>query len=143
MLCIKVTVDEYTTPDPITVRPGASIDELQQLLNRHGIRHLPVLSQDRVVGIISDRDIRLVSGLNLAETLQVTAADIMTPDPLSVTADTLLEDVAHLMSEKKVGSVIVNETDGSFLGIFTATDAMNALIEILRGVEVLQQETAP
>ena len=143
MLCIKATVDEYTSPDPITVRPTANVDELQQLLNQHGIRHLPVLSKGKVVGIISDRDIRLVSGLNLAEKLQVTAEDIMTPEPLAVTTDTLLEDVAFLMSEKKVGSVIVNETDGSFLGIFTATDALNALIEILRGVEVLQQETAP
>lgn len=143
MLCIKATVDEYTSPDPVTVRPSAHVDELQQLLNQHGIRHLPVLSQGQVVGIVSDRDIRLVSGLNLAEKLQVTAEDIMTPEPLAVSADTLLEDVAFLMSENKVGSVIVNETDGSFLGIFTATDALNALIEILRGVEVLRQETAP
>ena len=43
-----------------------------------------------------------------------------------------LDEVAHAMSEKKVGSVIVNDEDGKFLGIFTVTDALNALIEIVR-----------
>ena len=55
-----------------------------------------------------------------------------TADPIAVSADTPLDDVALTLSERKIGSVIVNEKDGTLLGIFTVTDALNALIEITR-----------
>lgn len=51
---------------------------------------------------------------------------------MSVRASTTLDEVAYLMSEKKVGSVIVNDDEGAFVGFFTTTDALNALIEIVR-----------
>ena len=56
----------------------------------------------------------------------------MAAAPLTVSASTPLDEVAFAMSDMKVGSVIVNDEDGRFLGIFTATDALNALIEIIR-----------
>jgi acetoin utilization protein AcuB len=133
MLPTRVPVEEFTTPDPITANEDMTIDDLRHLMEKHGIRHLPVLRGDTVVGVISDRDVRLVSGLTFAEKLQVQAADIMATDPLTVSATAPLDEVAYAMSEKKVGSVIVNDEDGRFLGIFTATDALNALIEIVRG----------
>ncbi len=132
MLRTRVPVDEFTTPDPITASEDMTIDDLRQLMERHAIRHLPVVRGDVAVGIISDRDVRLVSGLSVAEKFQVRASDVMAPDPLSVSAGTPLDEVAYAMSEKKVGSVIVNDKDGRLLGIFTATDALNALIEIVR-----------
>lgn len=130
---IYILVNEFTTPDPVTANEDMMIDELRQLMERHGIRHLPVLRGDSVVGIISDRDVRLAAGLSVAEKLQIRAADIMAPNPLTVSADMPLDKVAYAMSEGKVGSVIVNDEEGNFLGIFTATDALNALIEIIRG----------
>jgi acetoin utilization protein AcuB len=129
---ISVPVEEFTTPDPITATEETTIDDLRQLMHKHGIRHLPILRDNVVVGIVSDRDVRLVSGLSAVEKSQVYAADIMAADPLTVSASTPLDEVAYAMSEHKVGSAIVNEEDGKFLGIFTATDALNALIEIVR-----------
>lgn len=129
---IRMPVDEFTTPDPVTANEDMMIDELRGLMERHGIRHVPVVRGDAVVGVISDRDVRLVAGLTAAEKLQVRAADIMAPDPLTVSADTPLDEVAYAMSEKKVGSAIVRDEDGQLVGIFTATDALNALIEIVR-----------
>lgn len=129
----SIPVEEFTTPDPVTATEEMGIDELRRLMDQHGIRHLPVLRDGRVVGVISDRDVRLVYGLTDLEKNQVCAMDIMSPDPLAVTASTPLDKVAYLMSDRKVGSVIVNEEDGPFLGIFTATDALNALVEIARG----------
>jgi acetoin utilization protein AcuB len=133
MLPTRVPVEEFTTPDPIAANENMTIDDLRHLMEKHGIRHLPVVRGDTVVGVISDRDVRLVSGLTFAEKLQVRAADIMATDPLTVSATAPLDEVAYAMSEKKVGSVIVNDEDGRLLGIFTATDALNALIEIVRG----------
>jgi acetoin utilization protein AcuB len=132
MLPTRVPVEEFTTPDPITANEEMTIDDLRRLMGEHGIRHLPVVRGDAVVGVISDRDVRLVSGLTAAEKLQVRAADIMAATPLTVRATAPLDEVALAMSEQKVGSVIVEDEDGKFLGIFTATDALNALIEIVR-----------
>lgn len=133
MVSTSVPVEEFTTPDPITANEDMTIDDLRNLMDKYGIRHLPVVRDDTVVGVISDRDVRIVSGLPIAEKHQVRAADIMAADPLTVVATTPLDEVAYAMSEKKIGSVIVNDEDGQLLGIFTASDALNALIEIVRG----------
>ena len=133
MLRPDVTVEEFTTPEPITATEDMMIEDLRFLMDEHGIRHLPVVRGDSIVGVISERDVRLVSGLTSEEKRQVRASDIMSPDPLIVSASTRLDDVAYAMSERKVGSAIVTDADGKLLGIFTATDALNALIEIVRG----------
>ena len=130
---IDVSVEEFTTPDPVTVCEDTGIEELQRLMDAHGIRHLPVLRDGRVVGVVSDRDVRAVVGLSVAEKLQVCASDIMAEDPLTVSALASLDEVAYAMAERKVGSAIVIEADGRMLGIFTASDALNALVEIARG----------
>lgn len=130
---IRVPVEEFTTPDPVTAGPDMSIDELRRLMDEHGIRHLPVVRDGAVFGLVSDRDVRLAMGLDDDRRQLLTAADIMAGEPVSVGAHRPLEEVAFLMSERKVGSVIVNDADGGLVGIFTATDALNALIEIIRG----------
>lgn len=133
MLRTDVTVDEFTTPEPVTATEEMTIDDLRRLMEAHGIRHLPVVRGERVVGVISDRDVRLVAGLTSDEKRLVRASDIMATEPLVVSATMRLDEVAYAMSERKVGSAIVTEPDGKLLGIFTATDALNALIEIVRG----------
>lgn len=129
----NVTVEEFTTPDPITAVEKTSISEMIELMSTHGIRHLPIMRDQNIVGIVSDRDVRLISGLNEVQKMQITAEDIMTRDPLTVSSNTALDEVAYLMSENKVGSVLVYDPKSSFLGIFTASDALNALVEIIRG----------
>ncbi|NLY58547.1 MAG: CBS domain-containing protein [Gammaproteobacteria bacterium] len=129
---IDVPVEEFTTPDPITADESVMVDDLRLLMEKHGIRHLPIVRGREVVGVVSDRDVRIFSGLSAAEKFQVQASDIMAENPLCVTAGTPLDEVAYRMSERKVGSVIVKDDEGELLGIFTATDALNALIEIVR-----------
>jgi len=129
---LQIPVDEFTTPDPHTAHEDMTIDELRQLMGEHGIRHLPVLRGESVVGLISDRDVRLAAGLSSEERRQVRAADIMATALLTVSSTTPLDQVAFAMSEKKVDSAIVMDEEDQFLGIFTATDALNALIEIVR-----------
>lgn len=126
-------VEEFTTPNPVTANENTSTDELRALMTTYGVRHLPIVRGGDVVGVVSDRDLRVAQGLSDAHRLQVLAADIMSVDPVSVKADTPLDEVAFTMSDRKIGSVIVREADGSFLGIFTLTDALNALIEVVRG----------
>lgn len=133
MKSATLPIEEFTTPDPIMVSLDTALDELMMLMAGSGVRHLPVVGEGKVVGIISDRDLRLYSGLSDAEKYQVNAVDIMSPDPLTVSKNMPLDEVAFLMSENKVGSVIVVDGDNDqIFGIFTATDALNALVEIIR-----------
>jgi len=130
---LNLPVEEFTTPDPITATEDTPVDDLAELMEKHGVRHIPIMKDDRVVGIVSDRDLKVVKGLSFREKLLVTAGDIMARDPVTVEASATLDEVAFEMSKRKIGSVIVNE-NGKLLGIFTVTDALNALIEIVRSV---------
>ena len=129
---LRLPVEEFTTPDPITATEATSIDELNRLMKKNGIRHLPIVRGTRVVGIISDRDLRVATALNLGDRVDVHAGDIMVADPVTVRSTATLDEVAFEMSQDKIGSVIVNDENDEFLGIFTVTDALNALIEIAR-----------
>ncbi len=130
---LELPVEEYTTPDPITTGEETGIEEVERLMKENGIRHLPVLRGGKVVGIISERDVRLVSGLAWAEKTLVRASDLMAPDPVTVNCQAPLDEVAFEMSRQKIGSVVVTDEKDNFLGIFTVTDALNALIEVVRG----------
>ena len=129
---IDMPVEEFTTPFPVTAKESASIDELRELMKRHEIRHLPIVTGETVVGIVSDRDLKLAAGLTRDEKRQVFARDIMSPEPITVSSNDSLCDVAFEMSEKKIGSVIVNDETDKMIGIFTVTDALNALVEVIR-----------
>lgn len=135
MSTLRLPVEEFTTPDPITAGPDTSILELGQIMKEHGIRHIPVIEKDRIIGIVSDRDLKVAACLNSSEKSMVLAKDIMVRDPLTVSSESPLDEVAYLMSKNKIGSVIVNDENSQFLGIFTATDALNALIEVVRSSE--------
>lgn len=128
---LTLPVEEFTTPNPTTASEDTPVEEIARIMKEQGIRHIPILRGSQVVGIISDRDIRVVSGLNIQEKRLIQAGDIMARDPVTVSAEDTLDKVAYEMSNRKIGSVIVNEGD-KFLGIFTVTDALNALIEISR-----------
>ena len=129
-----VPVEEFTTPDPVSIEETMALDELLKLMNSEGFRHLPVMRDGELVGIISDRDVRLFAGMPVADRAGLTAADIMTEDLLMIDASMPLDKAALKMSANKVSSLIVCEGE-EFLGIFTATDALNALVEVLRGVQ--------
>ena len=129
-----VPVEEFTTHDPVSVDESIGLEALLKLMSEYGVRHLPVMREGELAGIISDRDVRLFAGMPLTDRQELTAADILTEDLLSIEATTPLDEAALMMSANKISSLIVRE-DGEFLGIFTATDALNALIEVLRGVQ--------
>ena len=127
----KIPVEEFTTPNPITATTHSKVEELARVMKEHGIRHIPIMQNEKVVGIVSDRDLKVIASLKMLEKSFLTAADIMSRDPVTVDSSTPLDEVAFEMSEKKIGSVIVTEND-QLVGIFTLTDALNALIEASR-----------
>ena len=129
---LSIPVEEFTTPNPITAPESATVDELTELMRANEIRHVPIVRDSQVVGIVSERDLRVASTLSRFEKTQVLAADLMVPHPVTVSSATPLDEVAAEMVHSKIGSVIVNDEDNQMLGIFTITDALNALFELVR-----------
>ena len=128
----NISLEEYTTPAPYFVKENDLIVDIMRTMGERGIRHLPVLKDDgSAVGIISDRDVAVMR--TFAFKSDVTAKDLMTPDPFTLNYKVSLLEAAYTMSRHKIGSIIVNDDDGSVYGIFTSTDALNALVEVLRG----------
>jgi acetoin utilization protein AcuB len=96
----------------------------------HQIRHLPVEDGGKLVGVLTDRDVKLAASFQGSEKL--TVEDAMTPDPFTVTPQTPLDHVTEVMAEHKYGCAIVRQDNGKVVGIFTATDAVRLLGEKMR-----------
>lgn len=129
---IELPIDEFTSPCENPVEPSTPLSEIMKMLNAESYRHVPVVDRDKPVGIISSRDLKFISRLDVAN-LDLSAADFMTEDPYTAVTGTPLQDVALEMSKRKIGSAIITDQDGKIEGIFTTTDALNALVEVLRG----------
>lgn len=126
---MNVSVEEYTSPILVTIDPGANLDQAIELMQENGIRHLPVVRDEKVIGIVSERDLLLHVGKNWTSMMKV--GDMMSTNLLSVHVNDSLGDVAYQLSNEKVGSAIVLDNEENLFGIFTTTDALNALVEIM------------
>ena len=129
-----MTVADRMTPDPITVAPDAGLVEVRALFRRHKFRHVPVVEDGRLVGVVSDRDVLAALSPFLdtpaetwrdAETLAARAGDLMTPAPRTVAPDASLADAARRMVEADVSSLLVTDGD-RLVGILTARDVLRA-----------------
>ncbi|HEV7556355.1 MAG TPA: CBS domain-containing protein [Kofleriaceae bacterium] len=119
------------TVRPITVDRASTLAVARRLMRAHEIRHLPVVGDGRLVGIVTERDLQLLETVGAVDSDAVRVEYAMTPNPFIVTGDTALDEITEIMAEHKYGSVIVMGREG-VEGIFTAVDACQALTTILR-----------
>ena len=124
-------VSRFMTTRPINVDHHATLAVARRLMQAHAIRHLPVVDDGRLVGIVSERDLQLVERAAKLDPDIVRVDRVMTPKPFVVTSDTALDELTEIMAAHKYSSVIVVGRDG-IEGIFTAVDACEALTTILR-----------
>jgi acetoin utilization protein AcuB len=124
------TIRKYMTATPHSVRPDMPLAEADKLMHELDIRHLPVLQGGRLVGLVSQRDVRLIETLKDVDPKVVSVEEAMSQDIYEIAPDTHLEDAAAHMAAHKYGSAIVVE-GGKVVGIFTTVDALRALVDIL------------
>ncbi len=120
---MSIPVSEYMTQVPHSVGHDMGIDKAKELMTKYSCHHLPVLDGGQLVGVISDRDIRTAEKVDRAKELKI--EDFMTEEPVVVPPNQDVYQVAMLMHEKKIGSVIISGTENTPWGIFTATDALH------------------
>lgn len=126
---MEVSVDEYTSSSPITVDLNANLEDAHKLMTKNGIRHLPVLDAGKVVGIVSERDLMANYGKAWSDLMRV--RNIMSTSILVAHQNDDLGEVAFRLSKEKKGSAIILDDNDELYGIFTTTDALNALVELL------------
>lgn len=123
-------IEKFMTAMPYTIGQNMEIIKALEMMREYRIRHLPVQESGKLVGIISDRDIKLAS--SFADSYHLTVDEVMTPDPYTTTPQSSLYDVVFEMAEHKYGCAIVRQENGKVVGIFTATDGLRVLSEILQ-----------
>ena len=103
-------ISEIAQTDLVTVAPEASLAKVLHLLNRKGLRHLLVVQDGRLVGIISDRDVKSVLALSAgpegADRYR-TAGQIMTRDPITIAPTSPVEEAVRLMVPARISALPV------------------------------------
>jgi acetoin utilization protein AcuB len=107
-----------------TVGPDTLAADAVALLRRHAIRHLPVLERDQVVGVVTDRDLRGTAGDTPIRALMSQPVTVVSPK-------TGIDRAARLLFDQRIGCLPVVE-DGRLVGILTQTDAVAALVAVVR-----------
>lgn len=126
------TVGDCMSPDPVTIPAGLSLADAALRMFDHGIRHLPVVDQGHVVGLVSERDLAMVMGIPGVDKDRVAVTEAMSPQPYIVASTTPLELVVATMHERKIGTAVVMD-EGQMRGIFSVIDALEVLLFMLRG----------
>jgi acetoin utilization protein AcuB len=121
------------TPFPYSIDIGAPLAEARAFMAKQHIRHLPVIENGKLAGMVTDRDIKLMLGPDFAypQERELAVRDACVPDPYIVAASAPVDEVAEEMAKRHIGSALVTR-DGKLVGVFTSTDACHALARVLR-----------
>lgn len=123
-------VQKFMSYVPKSIEFNQTIAQANDYMRKLRLRHLPVLKNGEIVGILTERDIRLVMSFSGVEVEKMTAQDACVAEPYSTSPFTPLNEVVSHMAEHKYGCALVVD-NGKLVGIFTETDAYKALAELL------------
>lgn len=112
-------VRDWMTADPVCVAPDTPLADVRERLERGGFRHLPVVGDGRLVGIVSDRDVRSAQG--------ATAAAVMSTSVQHIDPGETVEAAARQMLSRRISALPVVSGE-SVVGIITTTDCLLALL---------------
>ena len=133
-------VHEIMTHNPISVDVSATVRQAAERLFDLDVRHLPVLENNELIGMLSDRDLKgyrwsyaqlLDDATNDAELPDTLVAELMTGSVLSVSPDSDIKEVIDLIKDHKVGAVAVVGPENNLVGIVSYVDVLTAAYDRL------------
>jgi len=134
---VSMTVDTIMKDEVVTIPPATTLSDIRSHLHDGGFRHLLVVDEGTLVGVISDRDVlRTLSPFLDAHseehrevrTLARPAREIMRKDPITIAPDTKIEDASSLLLDHNVSSLPVISGDG-LVGIVTTKELLRHYTE--------------
>ncbi len=119
------------TRAPAAVADDCSVEVAAKRMRDDGIRHLLVLDGDRLIGVLSNRDLGRLAGDPQRPPLHSERVSrIMTENPITVAPETPVTEAARLLLESRIGALPVR-ADDAIVGIFTISDALEALLALV------------
>jgi CBS domain-containing protein len=143
---------DIMTPDPVTVAPETTVTDAARLMSERRIGALPVVEKGRMIGLVTEGDLimqdvkvhfptylSLLGGYvfapgasdrfesSLRKAVAATVSDVMTREPVTVTAGALVTDVATLLVERDIARVPVMDGD-AVIGIVSKSDIVRSLV---------------
>lgn len=122
-------VKKWMVKKPVTIAKNSSIREAIKLMKKHSIRHLPVVDGSRLIGLVTQGDLRQAIIPSMLE--EISLKDIMITNPITVSPNTSIDTAAKLIFEHKIGGLPVVSKGNRLLGIITLTDILGAFIHIM------------
>ena len=119
------------TPFPYAVRADDDVRTARAMMDEHRIRHLPVICEGEIVGMLSDRDLRVVDSIWSQDAAKIMVGDICSEHPYVVEHTEPLDRVVQEMERQGIGSVIITK-EGKLSGVLTTTDVCRVLVDTLR-----------
>ena len=124
-------IGQFMTRTPYTIDHDQPLVRAHELMRTHQIRHLPVLQNGKLLGLVSIRDLHLIETLRDVDPSEVPVEDAMAEEPYTVSPEEPLDVVAAIMADHKIGSAVIVDS-GEVQGIFTTVDALRALLHLWR-----------
>ena len=134
-----ISVSEFMTKDLVTVRESDDVALAESLLRLGGIRHLPVVRQGKLVGILTQRDILRSGSSGKATARELPVSDVMTREPTTVRPAMGLAHAARLMLERKYGCLPVCDEEGTLVGIVTEADFVRFAADVVRDLDLVAE----
>jgi len=131
-----MTVANWMTKSVLTIKPHDTLKQARELMMKHRVNQLPVIVDDKVVGIVTDRDIRdaYPSSLRLMRGKDVddfadsyTVEEVMTYNVIIMSPDAPLREAAQRLRKQRFGAVPIVE-HGKLVGIITRSDLLDAAL---------------
>jgi CBS domain-containing protein len=136
----RTPVSELMTPNPITIPHDQTVGEAMGIMARYDIRRLPVTQKGKLVGIISDRDLRQMGSrpsLKLPKTeqdeayLNLPVEEAMTLNVITIRKHQSVQDAMTMMIKNKISGLPVVDQEGTLVGILSELDVLKFCLGIL------------
>lgn len=134
----QLTVGQVMTPRPVTLGPEDSLMRAGEVMRMRGIRRIPIVVADTLVGLLAEGDLKRAQPSTLSDSQeefnrvmeQTPLSRIMIDKPITVTEETPLLEAARTLHNTKFGALPVVR-DGRLVGIVTDTDLLRCLVDLL------------
>jgi|YNPBryunderm2012_1023409.scaffolds.fasta_scaffold12067_2 acetoin utilization protein AcuB len=120
-------VRNWMITDLIVVSPKDTVESAIQIMQQHSIRHLPVVEDNRLVGLVTESSLRPYLS---PEKLRLPLREVMIINPITIDPEASIDEAARLIYKYKIGGLPVI-SQGKLVGIITITDILEAFIELM------------